>query len=43
MGKHGNSDKPNDGKLTKQQSDGRSGSQHGGGGERTGDSGGSGR
>lgn len=31
MGRHGDSDKPKDDKLTKQQSDGSSGSQHGGG------------
>jgi len=37
MGKHGNSDKPKDGKLTKQQSDGQRGSRHGSGKEKTGE------
>ncbi|PRX01195.1 UNVERIFIED_ORG: hypothetical protein CLV66_12545 [Actinomadura viridilutea] len=34
MGKHGDSANPKDGKLTKQQSDGTSGSQHGSGKEK---------
>lgn len=34
MGKHGDSDNPKDGKLTKQQSDGQVGIKHGSGKEK---------